>query len=69
VILPPVKNLLALKSSQAIIHAMIEGKAKVLETYSVCIMRADPESDCTVALHKPMNETEQVSGTMVFGKL
>lgn len=69
VILPTVKNLFALKSSQAISHIMTEGKAKVLETCSVCIMKADPASDCTVTHHKPMNETEQVSEMMVFYKL
>jgi len=59
VILPTVKNLFALKSSQAISHIMIEGKAKVIETCSVCIMKANPSSDCTVTHHKPMNKTEQ----------
>jgi hypothetical protein len=54
VILPTVKNLFTLKSSQAISHIMIEGKAKVLETCSVCIMKADPASDCTVTHHKRM---------------
>ena len=48
---------------------MIEGKAKVLETCSVCIMKADPASECTVTHHKPRNETEQVSEMMVFDKL
>jgi len=48
---------------------MIEGKAKVLETCSVCIMKADPASECTVTHHKPTNETEQVSEMMVFDKL
>jgi hypothetical protein len=45
---------------------MIEGKAKVLETCSVCIMKADPASEYTVTHHKPTNETEQVSEMMVF---
>jgi len=53
VILPTVKNLFALKSSQEISH----------------IMKADPASDCTVTHHKPTNETEQVSEMMVFDKL
>jgi ABC-type enterochelin transport system substrate-binding protein len=45
---------------------MIEGKAKVLKTCSVCIMKTDPANDCTVTHHKPTTETEQVSEMMVL---